>query len=216
MSWLWQGIVLGLTLSVLAGPMMFLFLQLGVERGFRAGTAAAAGAWTSDIVYMLGSYFGVSYLLKLTQWNGFQLYMGLIGGAILIATGLSIIFSRQTPQGKVVQPSTGPGAGNSYLALYLKGFLINTFNPFAAFFWLSVVSAASATGNLTGPAVTGLFSGIIGTIVLTDMLKVFLAKRIKPWLSQHKLFLFRRISGIALIAFGVVLVMRVIAGYYLP
>ncbi len=206
MTWLWQGIVLGLTLSVLAGPMMFLFLQLGVERGFRAGMVAAAGAWVSDFFYVLAAYLGVAYLLKITQWSGFQLCMGIIGGAVLIVSGLSTLFAKQRSAG----PSETDAGGLSYFGLFLKGFLINTFNPFAAFFWLSVVSAASATGKLTAPMATVFFAAIMGTIILTDLVKIFLAKRIKPWLNHHKLAYFRRFSALALIVFGIVLVARVL------
>lgn len=207
MIWLWQGIVLGLTLSVLAGPMMFLFLQLGVERGFRAGIAAAAGAWTSDFFYVLGAYLGISYLLRLAQWSGFQLWMGIIGGFILIISGLSTLFTRQQ---SADDSSRTPTSRLTYFGLFFKGFLINTFNPFAAFFWLSVVSAASATGKLTAPMATVFFSAIMGTIILTDLVKIFLAKRIKPWLNHHKLAYFRRFSALALIVFGIVLLARVL------
>jgi threonine/homoserine/homoserine lactone efflux protein len=50
----------------------------------------------------------------------------------------------------------------------------------------------------------------LGTIVVTDLLKVLLAKRIRYSLRPVHLLWLRRISGAALIAFGVVLLVRVL------
>ena len=54
------------------------------------------------------------------------------------------------------------------------------------------------------------FGGVLGTIILTDLLKVILAKRIRYSLRPVHLLWLRRISGAALIVFGVVLLVRVL------
>lgn len=206
MNVLGHGILLGLTMSLLIGPVIFLFLHTAIERGFRAGAMAGFGVWMSDLVYVLCFYFGVSYILKLVEWEGFKAWAGFLGGAILISIGIG------TALRKPVLPKEGETrvvtSGSSYLKLWLKGFFINTFNPFAAFFWLGVMSTLSAKGDLTATNAFYFFTGVLGTIILTDILKILLAKRIKPWLNVRHILQMRRISAIAMMILGIVLLVR--------
>lgn len=203
MDLLVKGMLLGLTLSVLVGPMLFVLIQLGIEQGFRAGMMAGLGAWMSDCLFIVCIYFGLSYILKLTQWEGFSLWVGLAGGFILILFGIGALVHR--PARKIKKVSFR----NSYLGFWLKGFLINTFNPFAAFFWLGVISTLPVEARFEVGAVTIYFGGIIGMVILTDLLKVLLAKKVREWLKHSYILLIQRISGFALVILGLVMIVRV-------
>lgn len=212
MSLLWQGLILGLTLSVLVGPMMFLFMQIAIERGFRAAVAAGAGAWTSDTIFALIVYFGISYLLDLTNLSGFALYTGLLGGAILLVIGIGILVHQPAPPVELAQNPT-MRFRDSYAGLWIKGFLINTFNPFAAFFWIGVMTGFSAQKDVDGADALILFGAIVGTIVVTDILKILLAKRIRPLMKTKYLNRLRQVSGVAIVLFGIILMLRVMWDY---
>jgi threonine/homoserine/homoserine lactone efflux protein len=204
MELIWQGALLGLSLSILAGPMLFILIQLGMERGFRAGAMAGLGVWASDLLYVLGAYYGIAYLMQITQLQGFRLWASLMGGLILIIIGLTTIFGRpaQPPQrGRQAEPT-------NWLGLWAQGFLINTINPFTAFFWIGVMATVSAGGPLPSTQAALFFGSIIGVIIATDLLKVLLAKRIKNWMTYSYLLMMRRISGTALVLFGVLLMVR--------
>ena len=67
-----------------------------------------------------------------------------------------------------------------------------------------------AKDNLNGQNAAFFFGGILGTVILTDSLKVLLAKAIRRWLKPKHILWTRRISGIALVVFGVVLMVRVV------
>lgn len=202
----WQGIILGLGMSLLIGPVVFLFLHTAIERGFRASAMAGFGVWVSDLFFVLSFYFGVSYVMKLVAWDGFKAWAGLLGGLILIAFGVAT----------AVTPPPLPGEGqqkvittrSSYFTLWFKGFLINTLNPFAAIFWLGVMSALSAKGPLQPVNAFYFFSGAIGAIVLTDILKIVLAKQLKSWLNRSHIVQLRRISAIAMVILGLALGIR--------
>lgn len=204
MHLLWQGALLGLSLSILAGPMLFILIQLGIEKGFRAGAAAGSGVWVSDTLYVLCAYLGISYLLQLTQWQGFKLWASLAGGAILIIIGMATLLAR--PAMKTRQ--NGQAVSHNWGGYWIKGFLVNTFNPFTAFFWIGVMTTASADGPLPAPDATLFFGSIIGVIILTDLMKVLLAKHIQNWMKYSYLLAMRRVSGTALVAFGVFLMFR--------
>ncbi|MBK8703343.1 MAG: LysE family transporter [Saprospiraceae bacterium] len=207
MSALWQGMLLGLSMSLLIGPVVFLFLQTGIERGFRAGAMAGLGVWMSDLLYVAGFYFGVSYIIKIIHWSGFKTWAGLLGGILLIGIGIHSIISRPP---HIHSENRIPTSGASYFKLWAKGFFINTLNPFAAFFWLGVISTVSGSYIQKPLHSIYFFSGVLGIIVITDLLKVLLAKRIKPWLNTSHIMQMRRLSGIAMIALGIMLFVRAI------
>lgn len=117
-----KGIGLGLLLSVLAGPMFFSLIQLGMERGLKAGIFLAAGQWLSDIIILILAYLGLNMLKSITNLS---FYLSIIGGVALIVFGLAIFFT-PAPAPTDKEPITA-----KYLSGYFaKGFIINTFNPF--------------------------------------------------------------------------------------
>lgn len=204
MNLIWQGFLLGLGLSILAGPMLFILIQTGIERGFRAGIAAGSGAWVSDILYIVAVFFGLSYVQGITEdQKGFEFYVALIGGTILIVMGIGALLQK-TEMRKPQELARKKG----YVWLWLKCFLINTFNPGAAFFWLGVMSTVVLDGNLVVNEAFVFFTTIMLTIILTDVLKVVLAKKIQPWLNLKRLKIIKLISGLALTVFGLVLILK--------
>lgn len=209
MQLLFNGITLGLGMSVLAGPILFLYLQLGVERGFRAGAMLGLGAWLSDLFFLVGAYLGVSYLLELTAWDGFRLYTGLLGGALLILLGGGILWNRHAPTCPAKADQTD-AFEHTYTGLCLKGFFINTLNPFAVFFWLGVVGSASQPRTLDLSEACLLLGGILGTIIITDLGKILLARHIRQWMKRAYLIRLRLVSGVMLVVLGIVLVVRVV------
>jgi len=204
MDALFQGIQYGLFLTVLVGPLVFAFVQAGVERGFRAGTMIGLGVWFSDLLFILTVYYGFSQISAITEWEHFKITVGVVGGIILIITGIVTLVS---PPPDINQSKKITG---TYISLWIKGFLINTFNPFTVFFWNFVMTHVVGGRNYTELQSFLFFAGILGTIIVTDTLKVMLAKRIRHYLEMHHLIWVRRVTGIALILFGIGLMIRVV------
>lgn len=205
MNLFWQGILLGLGLSVLVGPMLFLYLQVGIQKGLRAALSLGLGTWMSDLFFILSIYFGLKYVLQVTDSNGFKLWMGIAGGIILVIIGIGLLISRPTDNSEdaySIQKNT------TYLGLWLKGFLINTFNPFAIFFWISIMTGYSAK-SLDGQEMSILLGGILGTIVFTDILKILLAKQLKKVINHNASQILPKVVGTALVLLGLVLIYRV-------
>jgi threonine/homoserine/homoserine lactone efflux protein len=208
MELFWNGIKLGLALSVLTGPIIFTLLQTSIEQGFRAGIMVAAGIWFSDLLFVAVTFFGVSYVARLAQWDGLEFWLGIAGGIILLIVGGSMLLLKPPPMEKLEQPKAV--RHSSMLSLMTTGFLINTINPFTFFFWLGV-SATLFTKQALKPDQAQLFYlGLFGTIIFTDTTKVGLAKYIRRWLKPQKIILLRKIAGAALLAIGVGLFVRAI------
>ncbi|HRI58833.1 MAG TPA: LysE family transporter [Saprospiraceae bacterium] len=229
-----QGIVLGLSLSFMVGPLLFAILQAGIERGFRAGLAVAAGIWTSDVLYVLIVLFGLEALAAMTALPGFRLWAGLAGGALLVAFGAGNLlssgqatWSRLTntqrtdilaTQGRDDLPQRSDDLESSdrvytsrrYSAYFLRGFLLNTINPFTVFFWLGITGAVLIPNGWNDAQILIFFGGMLGALVLTDTLKAYAAKRIRSFLTPRHTQQMRQGIGVLLIVFGVVLVARVL------
>lgn len=206
MELLWNGIKLGLVLSVLTGPIVFALLQTSIEQGFRAGVMVAMGIWISDLIFVAVTYFGVSYVAELARWDGLEFWLGVAGGVILLVVGGSMLLLKPPPvehfeQKKAVRFS-------SRFSLWTKGFLINTVNPFTFFFWLGVSGMLFTEKALQPDEAQLFYGGLLGTIVFTDSIKVGLAKSLRRWLKPKNILLIRKIAGITLLVFGIVLFVR--------
>ncbi|MEO1434648.1 MAG: LysE family transporter [Bacteroidota bacterium] len=194
-----EGIGLGLILSLAVGPILFMLIQITVEKGFWAGIVFSLGVWISDFFYVALVYLGVT---PFAESPSFKLYMGIGGGIILILFGIALLASQ------VKLPDTKPLDLKSMGAAFAKGVAINVFNPFVLFLWISV------TGTMIERAMTfqqsaTYFLCIIGTVAFTDILKTFLAESIRDKLELKHFTWIRRFAGFALICFGVYMWIRV-------
>ena len=90
-----KGIISGVVLAILVGPVFFTILQTSIERGFGSGVLVAVGVALSDTMYIILSYLGLSQIF---DSQSAQLYLGYIGGFILLCFGLYYLFikSRRT------------------------------------------------------------------------------------------------------------------------
>ncbi len=218
-----QGIFLGISLSFMVGPLLFAILQAGIERGFRAGLAVAAGIWTSDVLYVMVVQYGMEALTNLTALPGFRVWAGLAGGMLLVAFGLGSLLFKKTPlpqistqetegSDSVTKPLKEPvnHRKRPYLAWWLRGFLLNTINPFTVFFWLGIAGAVIIPNGWDTRQMLVFFGGMLGTLILTDTLKAYAAKRVRHFLTPEHTRWVQRGIGFLLVLFGVVLVMRVL------
>ncbi|MFT4971253.1 MAG: threonine/homoserine/homoserine lactone efflux protein [Paraglaciecola sp.] len=205
MDALGSGILLGLTLSILTGPILFTLVQTSIEEGFRAGIAVASGIWVSDIVFVVCAYFGVSYITEMTNWQSFNLGMGMVGGLILVGIGLSLALAKPPAVDNLEKFGV---RYSSYFKLWTTGFIINSANPFTFVFWFITTTAFVADFKQPNSDVF-FYSGILSVIVLTDTLKVGMAKQIQKKMKPEFLGKLRRIAGFALVTFGVILMIRV-------
>lgn len=200
-----QGILLGISLAFLVGPLLFTIVQAGLERGFRAGLAVGAGIWTSDMLYVAVVWRALEALTALTATPQFRLWSGLAGGALLVGFGLASFFSgKKIPPGETAAPTLP----HSYAAYFFKGFLINTVNPFTVFFWLGIAGAMAGSLAKKDGSLLVFFGGMFGTLVLTDTLKAWAARHLRRFLTPKHLSWVSRGTGVALVVFGVVLVLR--------
>lgn len=205
---LFGGMLLGLILSVTLGPAFFTIIQTSIDRGFKSALMVSTGVILSDVTLIFISYFGLTTILDV---GNNQTYIAIVGGIVLILFGLHTFNKKpemlirrssnfKTPTGK-------PGV----LTYMSKGFFLNFLNPFLWIFWFSALSGLiqqSSPEKLESYLIT-FFSGTLITVFSFDLLKSFIGAKIKKYLKLRTQYRINRIVGICLMAFGVILLVRI-------
>ncbi len=207
-----QGILLGVSLSFMIGPLFFSIIEAGIAQGFRAGIAVAAGIWFSDVLYVALVISSVDLLASMTSLPGFKVWAGIIGGCLLVVFGVGSLVAA----GRLLQPDIGQAGKTlrryNWKSYCLRGFLLNTINPFTVFFWLSVAGAVIIPNGWNAYEAIYFFGGMLGTLVVSDTLKAYGARQISRFLTPKHTFWVQRGIGITLLVFGIVLIVRVVRG----
>ena len=197
-----KGILLGLTLSVIVGPVFFVLLQATIERGSKAGLIFVSGVWLSDFLYMIAAFYGIAGIQTMAGSSDFHLWMSWIGGLLLLSFGLSnLLKSKPT-----IQVIDNQQLSNNYWQLWVKGFLINSTNPGTILFWIGPASTSATDAQANPIDAWILLISLYLTIVVTDLLKIMFAKRLRQKMNADYAFRLRQISGWALIIFGLFLI----------
>jgi threonine/homoserine/homoserine lactone efflux protein len=192
-----KGIVSGIVLACLIGPVFFTLLQTSIERGFLSGVFVAVGISLSDSFYILISYFG---LIRFLDGAEVRHYMAYAGGIILLLFGLYYLFvksrklSRYDPE--KVQNASG-------LRLAAKGFIINGLSPMVLFFWLATVSVATTRlGYSTPKNALIFFASIVITVFTTDVIKAKLADKLRVLITLRVIRIMNIVLGVVMVIFA--------------
>lgn len=194
-----KGIILGLTLAALIGPVFFSLLQTSLHRGFWAGACMAIGISVSDTLYIFLTNFFFSFLDSSPSLGYF---LGLFGGFVLLGVGILTILKKPTSSD---QEADNQGNGMTRLraaALVGRGFLMNFAHPGVLIFWLSVITLINTTWDFPRQERILLFGCTIITVFSTDLLKALLAHSIKHLLTPLFLLWMNRVMGVLLLLFG--------------
>ncbi len=196
------AIPLGILLSFMMGPVFFVLLETSITKGFRAALAFDLGAILADAVFLAIAYFSSFQLLQnLSNQPGLYVF----GGVILVIYGLAILFNKANSKKGIVLEKN---MKTNYLALFIKGFLLNFINVGVLIFWLGIIIVVGPSLNNDPNRMITFFSTVLLTYLITDIFKILLAKQLKNRLTPVRIALIKRILGIVLIVCGVVLIIK--------
>ncbi|HNP49141.1 MAG TPA: LysE family translocator [Bacteroidia bacterium] len=196
-----SGFTFGLLLAIMLGPVFFALLQTSLHEGFKAGVHMALGVCISDATVIAICYFFAAQLNLMEQNKS---VMGWIGGCLLIGFGI-VNFIKKTKVKEVDDDKK-----TVHAKFMLQGFLLNILNPAVLLFWLSVIGIVSLKENYTKNDQIAFFGSVLLTVLGTDLLKSFVANRIKNLLKQNVIVWVNRVIGCALIGFGIHMIWKVI------
>lgn len=199
-----KGLLLGVTLSFVIGPLFFSIIESALARGFKAGLAVAGGIWTSDVLFIAVVLKGIHWLESMVALPGFRLWAGITGSGILILFGLGSLWvaRKKTPVISTDAPLIQIES-RDFWSQWMKGFMINTVNPGTLVFWIGTATGLVAPNGWSTRESLLFFAAMMSVLILTDLLKIYAAKKLRRWLTPEHINWVRKAIGVVLIIFGV-------------
>jgi threonine/homoserine/homoserine lactone efflux protein len=205
MSFYVRGLILGLSIASVVGPMSVLCMQRTLHRGLLYGLISGLGIATADGVYGSIAAFGLTLITAFLVSQ--QIWIRLIGGLFLLYLGVRTIFT------KPAERAASAAKGSNFLGAYASTFLLTLTNPltilsFAAVFAGLGVGATTHSFLSAALVVLGVFSGsTLWWCFLTGSLSLLRRKFTPAWL-----FWINRISGGVIAIFGLLALLSLIKG----
>ena len=203
-SLIYQAIIIILLLTFSFGPAFFATINAAIKYGFKQGSLLALGIILSDL-FLCSTVAVLVYLgaINFLESEKAQTFAGILGGIILIVFGAfyfkkHVSISDETIEMKVSEPHPS--------LIILKGFALNLFNPTVWFLWIGNVTAIGKTVDYSILKMGIFFSVTLSLILLIEIGKVYLAGKIKHFLTDRLMTIVNYITGSALIIFGLLLI----------
>ncbi|HVD97064.1 MAG TPA: LysE family transporter [Cytophagaceae bacterium] len=195
-----QGIVSGLLISFMFGPVFFGLIHASIHRGFRKALVYASGVASSDSFFILLIYFGVAGFL---QDESFRLFMKIVGCGIMITFGIYYIIKKAPDTLEVENESERKQ--KPYHSLWLKGFVLNSINPSVFVICLGMVSYAADNYANDKISTFAFFIGSVLTVFSFDTIKAYIAHKIKIYFTNRLLNKMNKVLGIVILGAGLIL-----------
>lgn len=196
-----KAIPIGFGLSFMIGPIFFMLIQTSILKGARAAIVFNLGVIISDVVFLLFSYYGSHQFLSKIKDDP-KLYF--IGGAILFIYGLGMYLKKENRAHSQEETFDIPAKKN-YFGLILKGFLLNFINVGVLAFWLLMMISIGPSLEMDSQRILHFFTAILISYFIVDLGKILLAKQLKKKLTPHVIRKIKRVMGVVLILFGILL-----------
>ena len=208
---LFKGVILGLTVAISIGPALFALLQTSIKYGIKIGIFLAAGIFMSDLTMVVGLFFGASAIVTNPKYH---LVLGVIGGLVMTAYGVYTFFKKVVMSEQVEAINEIRVKQKGPAPYFFKGFVLNFANPFLWVFWIASMVAINGTYPSNQKAVALFFTGTLSVILMTDILKVILANKIKVAGNPKIKLWMNRIVGLLFIIIGVYFITDSLLEYF--
>ena len=214
-----EGIIVGLSLAFIMGfgPSFFTLVQTSINRGFKSAMFLDLGVILNDIM-IVALMMMTNLQFNLSGDNNNLVYAGISASIILIIFGVytytlspkKIIHISEHNNEKIEKLNEKFDDDPKWFVYISKGFVINIFNPFVWIFWITCVATASSNYGGDKYSLMTFFMGVFATTLFFDIAKAAGASYIKKFFTEKMLRIFNQITGIALILFGVYIIIRVL------
>jgi amino acid exporter len=194
-----KGIISGITISFLIGPIFLALADITITKGWRSGLSYIAGVLISDIVLI----YLVETILQQFPFDSIKTQIGVIGGIMLIVFGIVTYFAKATLKAQDVT------SVKTLFQAFLKGVSLNMFNPFVTVWWITMYTTITINYDTFTDRFLFYF-GILFMVFLFDLLKMRFAYYLKQRLTETNLSVIKKVVGACLFVFGVVMIVKVV------
>lgn len=206
-----KGILLGLILSISVGPVIFAIIKQSINNGHKAGYLFVAGVSASDVSLVLVCNFFTSLFNTALSH---KTTIAIAGSIFLIAVGIYTLFFKKVHTDEENNIADKKFRKRDYAAIFLSGYFMNTLNPGVFLFWFAWTAAILAdaqTAEHPNEYRLIVFGTCLVFVLLSDILKVVLAGKLRSRLTPKNLHYINKLSGLILIGFGVALCLGAIS-----
>lgn len=200
-----KGLLLGLILSISIGPVIFAILKQSLTNGHKAGYVFVAGVSISDIVLLfICNFFTDFFTLALSH----KAFIAMLGAGFLLVMSVYTLFFKKIVFSEGELNKEKILRKRDLFKIFIAGFFMNTLNPSVFLFWFAWTAAISASAAETNsPLIYRIL--VFGTcllfVLLSDLVKVALAGKLRPKLTIQNMIIINRISGIIILVFSAAL-----------
>jgi threonine/homoserine/homoserine lactone efflux protein len=191
-----KGFVIGFSIAAPVGPIGILCIQRTLSGGNVQGLVTGLGAATADALYGLIAAFGLTFISNFLVDQ--SIWFRIIGGLFLCYLGIRAFLRK--PQDQTVS-----AANSTILSAYGTTFFLTLTNPMTILFFAAIFAGLGIVSESiqyvsAGLMVIGVFTGSgAWWLLLSGATGIFRNK-----ISERKLALVNKISGVIILAFGVI------------
>lgn len=201
-----NALLIGFFMAFMIGPVFFMLLQTSILKGARAAIIFDLGVVFGDITFILIAYYGSRSLLEKIKDDP-RLFV--LGGVVLIIYGLITYFDKENKKDALENSNImNVPIRNNYLKLFIKGYFLNFINIGVLGFWLGTVLVIGPSLKMNQTAIFSYFGTILFGYFLTDLGKIFLAKKLKSKMTPAVIYKIKKFMGLLLIICGVFLILN--------
>ncbi|AJH13230.1 MULTISPECIES: LysE family translocator [Myroides] len=198
------GVTLGFFLSFMIGPVFFILIETSITRGFKAAIAFDIGVILADAVFFAIAFFSSFKLINAIKDDP---ALFLFGGMIMLTYGIISFIKLKKVQVQTLQIAP-PNLRREYLNLFAKGFLLNFINVGVLGFWLGIIITLGPQMDMNPNKMFTFFGFTILAYFVTDLFKIFLAKKLREKLTATNILKIKKISSIVIMVFGLVIMIK--------
>jgi len=201
-----NALLIGFFMAFMIGPVFFMLIQTSILKGARAAIVFDLGVVFGDLTFILIAYYGSRSLLEKIKDDP-RLFV--LGGVVLIIYGLITYFDKENKKDALENSNIiNVPIRNNYLKLFIKGYFLNFINIGVLGFWLGTVLVIGPSLKMNQTAIFSYFGTILIGYFLTDLGKIFLAKKLKSKMTPAVIYKVKKIMGLLLIICGVFLILN--------
>jgi len=174
------AISIGFFLSFVLGPVFFVLIETSITKGFKAAISLDLGVILADVFFITFCYYTSKQLVdNINNQPG----LFVLGGAILFIYGAYIFTQRRKEDDRIQLEESS----TNYTGLFIKGFALNIINIAVLLFWAGVILVVVPNLNKNSSlGVLSFFATILATYFLTDVIKIFIAKKLTSKINTKK------------------------------
>lgn len=199
-----KGIVFGITMAVIPGPIFFLIVQRTLANGLMNGMLSGLGAIMADMAYALTAAVGLTFVMQFLM--GYKAFIAIAGGAFLIYLGITTFRAEPEMRAANVQSTT-------LFHAWFSTFILTLANPVTVVMYGLMFAglSADATDESLSAALTLAGGVFVGTLVVVGALVLIVAS-FRQKLSRTALQIINKTAGVLLAGFGILAIAKGIAG----